>query len=223
MYFSKSWPPLRQIFPLSHSASYFWNNVFFPYNGSWSTASNLWGASFFGLSPFMSLLFFIVFAILFAGLNVFLVFTGRWHSGISCRLCRKAICKHCRKGELCISCYRATKFIRNVKSLASIQESIIRKRQSYYRMVEYILDIVLPGSGVLFGRRHAFGFGVFLIILTCLVYATFLFFKNVHSIYPLWVISDKLETIPYFLGIYNAVFCIRALFSAFRKKETVLS
>ncbi|MBN2035722.1 MAG: hypothetical protein JW768_03180 [Chitinispirillaceae bacterium] len=222
MYFSDNWPMLRQIFPLSHSASYFWDALFPAYNGTWASAKNLWGASFLGLSPRHSLVVFIILLLSFVLWNVFIVLTKRAHPGMTCRLCKRAICDGCKKGELCSACFRATKSIRNVKMLAAIQTSIIQKRQSYYRLAEYLLDICLPGSGMLFSKRHSLIAALFIVVLTGIVYASYLFLLNIHSGYPLLLVYDKLEQVPYFLMVYNFVFVIRAVFAAFRKKEPVI-
>jgi hypothetical protein len=222
MYFSNNWPVMRQIIPLSPSASYFWENIFPVYNGSWTTTKNLWGASFFGLTPYFSLVVFIVLTLLFIGWNIFLAVTKRARFAAACRLCKRAICDRCKKGDLCVSCFRATKFIRNVKMLAAIQASIIEKRRAYYRLIEYLLDIFLPGSGMLFAKRHSSALIALVIIITSLVYSSYLFLTNIHSGYPLWVVYDKLETVPYLLGSYNLIFVFRALLGAFRKKESVL-
>ena len=222
MYFSNNWPPMRQFVSLSPTPAYFWEDIFPVYNGSWTTTKNLWGASFLGLSPYFSLAVFIVLALLFVGFNIFIAVTKRVRYAMTCRLCKRAICDHCKKGDMCVSCFRATKFIRNVKMLAGIQTSIIEKRRAYHQLSEYILDIFLPGSGMLFAKRHSPALIAFVIILTSFVYASYLFLTNIHSGYPLWVIYDKLETVPYFLGTYNVIFVIRALSGAFRKKEPVL-
>lgn len=222
LYFSKNWPALRQLIPMSPTAPYFWKNIFPVYNGSWTTAKYLWGASFFGLPPFFSLAVFIALTLLFIGWNIFLVVTKRTQYAMACRLCKRAICDNCKKNDLCVSCFRATKFIRNVKMLAGIQASIIAKRYSYHSLAEYIMDIFLPGSGMLFAKKHPPVLTLFVIILTCFFYASFLFLTNIHSGYPLFEVYDKLETIPYFFGFYNAIFILRALLCAFRKKEPVL-
>jgi tetratricopeptide (TPR) repeat protein len=221
-YFSSNWPILRQFFPPSHSASYFWETIFPAYNGSWNTAKNLWGSSFFGLSPRLSLVIFTILLLLFVLWNIFLVLTKRANPGMTCRLCKCAICDGCKKGELCLACFHATKSIRNVKMLATIQTSIIQKRQSYYRLTECFLDICLPGSGMLFSKRHSLAFAFFIVAVTGIVYASYFFLLNIHSGYPLWLVYDKLEQVPYFLMAYNLIFIIRALFAAFRKKERAI-
>jgi tetratricopeptide (TPR) repeat protein len=222
MYFSNNWPVMRQIIPLSFTAFYFWKNIFPVYNGSWTSTKNLWGASFCGLPPYLSLSIFIVLTLLFIVWNIILVVTKRERYTVSCRLCKRALCDNCKKGDLCVSCFRATRFIRNVKMLAATQALIIEKRQAYYRFLEYLLDILLPGSGMLFAKRHSPALIAFVIILSSIVYASYLFLTNIHTGYPLWVVYDKLEIAPYFLGLYNVIFVFRALLGFFRKKEPVL-
>jgi tetratricopeptide (TPR) repeat protein len=221
-YFSKNWPPLRQTMPLSLPASYFWKNIFPAYSGSWQTAINIWGASFFGFPPYPSIIAFILLTFIFILWNVYLALKKRGQYNLTCRLCKRAICESCKKGELCISCFRATKYIRNVKMLAGLQNSIIQRRQSYFALAEHLLDIIFPGSGMLFSNRHSKTLVAFVIILTSSVYSSYFFLSNIHSGYPLVVILDKIEIVPYFLGCYNVIFIIRALSAAFRKKGSIL-
>jgi len=222
MYFSKNWPVLRQFIPLSLTTAYFWKNIFPAHNGSWKTTKNLWGVSFFGLPPFLSLAVFIVLLVLFVVWNIFLALQKQASPGMNCRLCKRAICKNCKKGELCISCFRETKFIRNVKTLAAIQAKIVQKREASHRMTEYLLDICLPGSGMLFAKMHSPVIVIIVIGLTSAIYSSYLFVSAIYLTYPLWVVYGNIEKIPYFFGLYNFVFVVRALLAAFRKKEPVL-
>jgi tetratricopeptide (TPR) repeat protein len=222
-YFSKNWPPLRQIMPPLTPPSYFWKNIFPSYNGSWQTAINIWGASFLGFPPYPSMIAFIILTLIFILLNIYLVFKKSGQYNSTCRLCKRAICENCKKGELCPSCFRATKSIRNVKMLASLQTAIIQKRQAYHAFAEHLLDIFFPGSGMLFSNKHSMALAAFIIILTSSVYASYFFLSNIHSGYPLMIIFDKIEVAPYFLGFYNVFFIIRALSAAFRKKESILA
>ena len=223
MYFGENAPALRQIISLSHPPSYFWKNLFPFYSGSWTTTAYLWGDSFMGLSPKTSLAVVIILVLLFIAWNIFIAVRKQGGAeDVTCRICKRAICTRCKKGELCVSCYRATKFIRNVKMLATLQTSIIQKRQSYHTIAEYLLDIVLPGSGMLFSKKHSPVLVMVTITATCLVYASYFFLTSVHLGYPLWVIYDNIEAIPRFFMLYNAIFVVRALIAFLKKKEAVI-
>jgi uncharacterized protein (DUF983 family) len=76
---------------------------------------------------------------------------------------------------------------------------------------------------MLFSKRHSLVAAFFVIIMTGIVYASYFFLMNIHSGYPLWIVYDKLEIVPYFLMTYNLIFILRALFAAFRKKEPVIA
>ena len=89
-------------------------------------------------------------------------------------------------------------------------------------MVTAALDIVLPGSGMLFSNKHSPVLIFFVVAATCAVYATFFLLSNIHLNYPHWAALGGTERFLYFFGIYNLIFICRAVIAAFRKKETEL-
>jgi hypothetical protein len=89
-------------------------------------------------------------------------------------------------------------------------------------MTECLLDICLPGSGMLFAKKHSPAIVVVVIGLTSAIYSSYLLVSTIYLTYPLWVAYGNIEKIPYFFGLYNFVFVVRALLADFRKKEPVL-
>jgi hypothetical protein len=122
-----------------------------------------------------------------------------------------------------VSCNQATQYIRNVKTLAAIQMRIRNNRKLVHRLTEYLLDICLPGSGLLYAGRRPFIAILPIIILTSAIYTSYVLISSINLGYPHWVSFGMNENAPYFFIIYNGVFIIRALSAVFRRKGTVLS
>ena len=223
MYFSKNWPILRQFMAPDYQPTYFWLHLFPAYSGSWETARNPWGAAFLGLSPLHSFAVFIALLVMLIGWNCTPAAQKR-KKGISvCRLCKRATCSTCKKNELCPSCVQATQYIRNVKTLANIQSKIKRKYLVSLRTQEYLLDICVPGSGMLFSGRHRAVLSSSVILTTSAVYASFILLLTINLGYPHWVAYGILEKEPYFFASYNLLFIARALVALLRRKGTVLA
>lgn len=225
VYFARNWPPFRQLITPEYKPAYFWRHIF-PvkgHSGSWETARSLWGASFLGIPPRAALLVFLA---LFALLMVwnFSPLAKRLLQQVSaCRLCGRVLCDQCKKGELCLSCNHATQYIRNVKTLAAIQLRIRNNRKLVHRLAEYLLDICLPGSGLLYAGRRPFIAILPIIILTSAIYSSYVFLSSINLAYPHQVPFGMNENAPYVFIIYNGIFIIRALSAVFRRKGTVLS
>jgi tetratricopeptide (TPR) repeat protein len=222
VYFSKNWPVLRQFMPPTYSPIYFWKYIFPDNNGSWQTTRALWGASFFGIPPYLSFYMSIALLLLFIVWHFWVAARRNGPPISNCRLCKRMICKSCKKGELCLSCFHATNFIRNVKTLANIQAKIIRNRRISNNAVDYLLDIVLPGAGMLFSKRHSFAIAFPIMCVTSILYASYFFLSALYLNYPHWVALGSMDKLPYYIGIYNLIFIVRAVLSVFRNKETVL-
>lgn len=216
-YFLKNWPLRRQCIAPAYRPTDFWLTVFPANDGSWNTTRVLWGASFLGVPPYASV--FLSLALLVA------LFVWSYSGPVQrrlkqlsfCRLCRRAICRRCKKGELCPSCSHHTQFIRNVKTLAAIQSKIMRNQRALQAAVESVLDIGAPGCGRLFSGTRSHAGTVALVLLTCAVYATFFTVSNLQFSYPRWVLYGALEYLPYCLFAYNVIFATRICIALFRK------
>jgi tetratricopeptide (TPR) repeat protein len=219
VYFSKNWPPLRQIMNPDYSVREFWLTEFKVNSGSWKTTRTLWGASFLGVSPRLSLIIFIMLFIVLVAWGLTPGSRKRARKIAECRLCGRAICKECAKGELCPSCSQTTQFIRNVKTLAATQSKIVRRRQLLKGLEEQLLDIALPGTGMLFRGKAGLIIAVPIIMLTAVVYALFSMLTELHLHYPHWVAYGIMERVPYFLFCYNGLFALRAAYILMSKKE----
>ena len=223
VYFSGAWPPLRQVMNPDYHTREFWLKELQNNSGSWKTTRHLWGPSFLGAGPLLSLYIFLA---LFIALFVWGVTSkGRKYTRDAnrCRLCGKAVCETCRKGELCPSCAHATQYIRNVKTLAAIQSKIMHNRFLFKSLREHFLDIVLPGTGMLYGGSVRLLIAVPVIALSAAVCAAFFFISGLHLAYPHWVAYGIMEKYPFFLFFYNGLFIIRAIYSLSRRKEKVIA
>lgn len=225
VYFARNWPQFRQLLTPDYSPGYFWRHIFTAeeYSGSWKTTRSQWGASFLGIPPRASLVIFLVLLLLLAVWN-FSPLAKKWLQQVAtCRLCNRVLCNHCKKGELCASCNHATQYIRNVKTLAAIQTRIRNNRILIHRLAEYLLDICLPGSGMLYSGRRPFIAILSIIILTSAIYASYILLSSINLVYPHWVPFGKNENAAFIFILYNFIFIIRALAAVFRRKGTVLS
>jgi tetratricopeptide (TPR) repeat protein len=223
MYFSKNWPTLRQFMTPDYQPAYFWLHIFPSYNGSWETARNPWGGAFLGLSPRGSLAVFAALLVILFAWNLTPAARKRKNLISACRLCKRVVCNKCRKNELCSSCVQATQYIRNVKTLANIQANIKRNAFLSLRVLEYVLDICIPGSGMLAGGRHPFWLSLFIIMVTGVVYASFFLLSAMHLGYPHWVAYGVMDKAPYFFALYNLLFAGRALWALVRRQGRVLT
>jgi tetratricopeptide (TPR) repeat protein len=223
VYFSSAWPLLRQVMNPDYHTREFWLTELQNNSGSWKTTRNVWGLSFLGLAPIHSL--YISFALLIALFVWSLTSTNRKgaREATRCRLCGKAVCATCSKGELCPSCTLATQFIRNVKTLAAIQSKIMHNRHLFKSLRVHLLDIALPGVGMLYEGKVRLLITVPVVALSAAVYATIFFVSGLHLAYPHWVAYGIMEKYPFFLFFYNGLFVIGAIYSLSRGKEKVLA
>ncbi|MBN1130498.1 MAG: tetratricopeptide repeat protein [Chitinispirillaceae bacterium] len=223
VYFLNSWPVCRQVMNPDFSGREFWLSIFPAYGGSWNTAKVLWGPAFFGLPllPSLMVFIFLFFLLVVWGL------TPAAHAGAAstgtCRLCKRTICRQCGKKELCPACAQKTQYIRNVKSLAAIQSTIMHRQRRIRGLFGHLLDVALPGSGMLFANTHRLMAIVPLLVLTSTGYATFACLSGAHLAYPHWAAYGIMEKLPFAVFVYNGIFLIRTIVFLFRKKEPILA
>jgi tetratricopeptide (TPR) repeat protein len=223
VYFTDNWPVSRQVMSPDFDGKEFWLSIFPAYNGSWKTAAGLWGQLFFGIPLLHSLIIFTLLFIILVAWG----FTSAAHSTAAsvgnCRLCHRTICTQCGKKELCPACTQKTQYIRNVKTLAAIQSKIIRRRRLVCSMFGHLLDIALPGTGMLYNKNSGMVLIIPLLVCTSAVYAAIISISSVQLSYPHWISYGIMGKIPYALFFYNGAFLIRTVLFLFRKKEPVLA
>ena len=187
------------------------------------TADNLWGQFFFGISLLPSLIIFTLLFIILIAWGVASAAHSTAAPAGNCRLCHRVICTQCGKKELCPACTQKTQYIRNVKTLATIQSGIIRRRRLIRGLFGRLLDVALPGTGMLLNKSFSMVLIIPLIVCTSAVYAAVISISCLQLSYPHWIAYGIMEKIPYVLVFYNGVFLIRTVLFLFSKKEQVLA
>lgn len=209
-YFSKDWPPLRQLMWPDFSPGYFWKTVFPTHCGTWDTAQERFGAMFFGLR----LQWYIVVSLLLAALLLVMDFLI-WSKDVvkkvsSCKLCQTPVCRKCKRGSICRDCFSATQQIRNEQIRQRIMGKIQTKAVRTHTLTALVLDILFPGTGMVFRSAPVYR-SLPLVTLTAAIYATCASVAGACFEYPGWPL-DKLSVIVYAGGaMYIGLFTIRAL------------
>jgi len=219
-FFSKKWPRMRQFMPPDYQSGYFWKNVFPRYWGTWNTADILWGNAFFGIRSSWYALFA---AITFVTLLFFSGFVWSSRSAVKiflCKLCGASMCRQCKKGMVCVSCFQALQQIRNENIRQSIIERIILKNLRLRQWSAYCLDVIFPGCGMLYRRGDSAMIALFFIMLTSAGYATLLSLHGIGFAYPCQASRDLLPPLYYTLPLYNVAFAVRAFIKINKGKRT---
>jgi len=216
-FFSKKWPRLRQFMPGDYQAGFFWKNVFPRYWGSWKTADHLWGTAFLGVPLAASSIIFIVLFMLLLVIDSLVLSNHGAVKIFLCKLCGAAMCRECKKGMVCSACFQAIQQIRNENIRQRIIERIVLKNRRIKLIFAHCLDVVFPGCGMLY-RDSGHGAAAWLyMILTAMVYASFITLKAVSFSYPVELSRDLLLPLLYTMPLYTIVFGVKALIAI--KKE----
>ena len=188
-YFSNDWPVLRKVIFPDYSAGHFWKKILPQHSGSWKSTSVLWGTTFLGIPPLISLIltFFLFAAILITQNRSFA--RNRIKKLFVCRFCGRVICRKCKTGLLCRSCYNESRFIRNEKSLEKTHKSIWGRFENLRSIRRDILEILFPGTGFLLEGQSSYSIVIPLIFLTSVVYSTYV--DDIFSNIQLSAISSK--------------------------------
>jgi tetratricopeptide (TPR) repeat protein len=173
LYFSKQWPLLRTIMFPDYTPEYFWTKLFLTYSGSWKTTGKLWGSSFLGIPPLLSLIIFIVF---FALLLIIYSPERLKHKPrkiMECRYCGRVICQKCRTATVCQSCADQTRLLRSDRALNKFQSEIAQRNWVYRSITHNIFDVLFPGAGkFLDGQNYIYS--TILLITTSTIYTLYL-------------------------------------------------
>jgi len=209
-YFSKDWPPLRQLMWPDFTPGYFWKNVFPNYCGSWETAELRFGSLFLGLPM---LWYMILSAILFVLLLV--LDAAVWSKDMvkrvaSCKVCQKPVCRKCKRGSICNACFTATQNIRNEQIRQRIMEKIQRKAVQIKAATGILLNVVFPGAGFVYQGAPAYQ-SLPLLCVTSMAYSLLLSLFHATFEYPEWAM--RTFTVPLYavIGVYAGIFAVRAV------------
>lgn len=209
-FFSRNWPPLRQIMFSDLSPKIFWTRYFPDYALKSKNASVLWNPSFFAISPLIS-------AIIFSALvMILLIFFRDPHDQrkpkkiFECRFCGRIICRKCKSGTLCQSCYEAIQFMSNEKSLEKMRKIISTQTKKINLVKCAIVGTVFPGADKLFKPEIPIWKVLFNLLATSAVYATY------KSVFSSMSASSSVPLLPLILLlvlpiIYNIYFIIRSI------------
>jgi len=202
-YYSVDVPPLRRLILTTVTPGYFWGSLFF--SGVGEALKVRGWAPFFGLSPVLT---FVLFAALLAALLVLDVTLWSNRSRVkkyfTCRICGRMICRKCRKGSMCSSCYReCLKAHNNAAAMYSMQKkcqdrSVLRKD-----ITGCLLDMFVPGTGRLYIGKSVFKPAI-TILITSTVFAACWCLFAFRTNYPSLTVINPVYCVPALL-IYNAV------------------
>jgi tetratricopeptide (TPR) repeat protein len=222
-FFSRNWPPLRQIMFSDLSPKTFWTRYFPDYAIKSNAASALWNPCFFAIPPLISTVVFMVLLIIL--LTIF-----RDHQDqrklkkiFECRFCGRIICRKCKSGTLCQSCYAATQFMSNEKSLEKMRKIISTQTKKINLIKCAIIGAIFPGADKLLSPEMSIWKVFFNLLASSAVYATYK--SAFHSL----SISCSEPLLPLILFlvlpiVYNIYFIIENIIVAiqgFRKSQDV--
>lgn len=206
--FSKEWPPLRQIIEPDFTPLYFWNNIFPEYCGTWNTASQRFGGMFFGISlPWYCALALALFVILM--LSDSLVWSKAVVKKVTaCKLCQAIVCRKCKKGLICRTCFNATQQIRNEQIRQRIMGKIQFKTQRFRSLMTIFLDMVFPGAGMVYRGAPLYQ-SLLLIAATSIVYATYASLYRASFDFPAWAVQGLIMQAYIVPALYTIFFVIQ--------------
>lgn len=209
-YFSDTWPSLRQFLQPSYRPFYFWRHIFWDNCGSWKTAKNMWGPSFFGISPQFFLLLAAITLIIFSSIRISNPFAKRSF----CKLCGVPICRKCRIGPLCSRCVHETQAIHNESLSKRIKSRIVRNERLIKIFTKIIISFFYPGAHRFYNVDKIVFVGIIQTIFTSAVYAGYMAIFLFDFSYPFWVVKDCFHLVFWSLIIFNVYFAYKAVLSA---------
>ena len=212
LYFSGDAPPLRRLMQPYISPDFFWSRLFFAEGGTFSQSKAIWGSAFWGFSPAVSLAVFIIL------LTVMLVIDRFFWNGdklklrkyFTCKICGQIICRRCRKGMMCASCYNESI---NLHNSAAMINNLQKKYQDmsalYKRILKCVLGSVMPGAEKLYSEgEESVLKPAFVMFFSSVVLGIYYWAFTFHSNYPGLTILSPIYLAAVFL-VYNIFAVIR--------------
>lgn len=223
-YFSRNWPPIRQIMFSDFSPYDFWTRHFPYYSFNNKTASLMWSPKFFAIPPIVSTILFAAF------LAVIIIFfrnnndQRRFKKIFECKFCGRIICRKCKSGTLCHSCHEATQFMSNEKSLDKMRKIISEQAKQINQIKYAIAGTVFPGAEQLFMPETSLVKLMLKIMSSSAVYATYIsLFRSTNDFHlkPI-IILILLLVLPVIYNAYFLWYGIQTAVQGFKKtQETV--
>lgn len=220
-FFSRNWPPLRQIMFSDLSPQIFWTRYFPDYALQSKTASILWNPCFFAIPPLISAIVFLVLLLL-----LLLLFRDpheqrKLKKIFECRFCGRIVCRKCQSGSLCQSCYEATQFMSNEKSLKKMRSIISAHTKKINLLKGAIIGAAFPNADKLLRPEISMWKVLFSLLASSAVYATYKsVFSSMSSSYsePLLPLI-LLLVLPIIYNIYYIIRSIQVTIQGFRKSQ----
>ena len=212
LYFSGDTPPLRKLMQPYISPSFFWGELFFAEAGTLSQSRIIWGSSFLGIGPTLSLIIFAALLIV-----MLIVDTTFWNSDklklkryFTCKICGHLICRRCRKGMMCTGCYNESITLHNSAAMINnLQKKYQDFTALYRRVLKCILGSLLPGAEKLYEEESILKPALTLFLSSVFIGAYYWAF-TFHSSYPGLTILSPVYLIS-ILFVYNIFAVIRHL------------
>ncbi|MDR2577333.1 MAG: hypothetical protein LBC70_00785 [Chitinispirillales bacterium] len=206
-HFSSDAPPMRSIIWPPVSPRYFWGRLFLA-NPAEIFESR--GAMPYGVPP---IAIFCVSVLLFAALPV--MNSTVWCESRSkvkkyfiCRICGRLICKKCRKGTMCATCYNV---YRNAPNNAAAIHNLQKKHQDAALMrkdiSKYALGALVPGAERLYSEEKIFKPAV-KVFITSAIFAAYYCAFTFRTNYPSVAVMNPLPYVSALL-IYNLAAFVR--------------
>ncbi len=217
--FGDRWPLSRQLMNGHCPEVYFRTPYFRAYGGTWEGATRLWAGSFFGLAPLPCLFIFLILAAVVIFRQALRGSRPAKRPIGRCCLCNRPVCDACRRGTLCHACFHAMS-AEVPDASKGLTERIKGFHERRRTMVASVLDIGLPGSGMLFASTDRWPVTVLVGTITAFIYGSCMFAAKVNFNYPMWVLYGEPEKLLYWVPGYNLLFVGRMVIAAVRKRGT---
>lgn len=144
-------------------------------------------------------------------------FPLRFAEPFFCTTCGRPVCKHCLKeiGDeiLCSGCFTKFKSTTKVEIEEDLRIFVNRTRKRTKRIIMFVLNIIIPGAGLVYSNRHFAG--MIFIIPMMLIYVPFI----IPSLFvqPAGYIALSLKPVFVTAGIIVGVICYLLSFALLRE------
>lgn len=210
LYFSGDNPPLRKLMQPYISPVFFWGKLFPAEGGTLSQSKTIWGSAFLGVDPASSFAIFAVLLVLM--LIVDKIF---WSSDklklkryFNCKICGQLICRRCRKGMMCASCYKESIRLHNSAAMINnLQKEHQDISALYRRFVKCFLGSLVPGAENLYGEESILK-PAFIMFFSSAILGIYYWAFTFHSSYPGVTVLNPMYLAAPFL-VYNILAVVR--------------